>query len=256
MRELGRGKRRDDGPIIRHTYLDEPIDLVVVDELTTGWYGRDWPAAERAEFAFLATLGIPETGRVFNLGAHQGLVALLLKRKLVPRGSVLAVEMDRTNAAACNRNFALNGNAGMSAVHAAVLDRPGRVHARRRSNGNVIHDAAPAQRHLQAVPARTIDALMTEHGVPDLVYMDIEGAEVLAMRGAHEALARVPAWYMELHGDEVCGSFGGSNTEVVRPFAAAGFVLFTSPSEESPYTRLDGLDALTPDRCHLIARRR
>jgi FkbM family methyltransferase len=239
---------------IRHRYLGEPLTLLRVDELTIDWYGRDWPAAERSEFAALAAAGMPADARVFNIGAHQGLLALLLKRKLVPQGDVLAVEMDQINAAACATNFRLNGEAGMRALHAAVLDRPGTAQAVAKSNGNVILDAASLA-GLRTVPAVTLDGLLREHGTPDLIYMDIEGAEVLALRSADRAIEAVPLWYLELHGDEVCGSFGGTNLDVARRFHAAGFALSVAFSEDSPYELLTDPDRLTSDRCHLIARR-
>jgi FkbM family methyltransferase len=241
---------------ITHHYLGEKIELVVKDDLTNGWYGHDWPLAERQEFLFLANLAIPPSGLIFDLGAHQGLVALLLKKKLVPEGRVVAVEIDRLNAEACNQNFRLNHENNITAVHGAVSDSCGMVQVNGRSNGRIVVKPSIFNVLYSKVSCLTIDRLTATYGAPDLVYLDVEGAEVLAMRGAGESLQFVPTWFIELHGSNACAQFGGSNAFIGRQFLSAGFALFVSEVQEKPFVRLVDIDELPSERCFLIASRK
>ena len=55
-----------------------------------GWYDHDWP--ELPEIALLKQHGLRPGARVFDIGAHQGVVALMLSKTVGPEGFVLAVE--------------------------------------------------------------------------------------------------------------------------------------------------------------------
>jgi FkbM family methyltransferase len=239
---------------IRHDYLGEEIELLIVDDFTEAWYGRDWEPGERQEFLFLSGLGIPESGLVFNIGAHQGLVALLLKRKLVPKGRVVAMEMDRLNAKACNENLCLNGEAGITVLNAAISDHCGLVRTTGRSNAQIVTRRSLFNVLYESVSSLTIDGMISKYGTPDLIYLDVEGAEVLAMIGASEGINRVPSWFVELHGNESCAQFGGSNLVVAKQFADVEFTIHIS-REDKPFVRLDDMTHLPSTRCFLIASR-
>ncbi|MGV1014726.1 MAG: FkbM family methyltransferase [Methyloceanibacter sp.] len=236
--------------LIAYNYLGHRFRLSVTDSHTRGWYGRDWYPRERQELLFLQGLGIKADGLILNIGAHQGLVSMLLKRMLAPEGRVIAVEMDQLNARACAKNFALNSESEITAVHAAVSDRSGTI----RSTGSSIASSQSLLNVLyERVRAVTLDEICLEYGSPELVYIDVEGAEVLALRGAENALASVPVWFVELHGDQICGQFGGSNHEVARTFRNLGFQIYRSLAEDDPFVPCHDATVISGDRCFIIA---
>ncbi|WP_162375465.1 FkbM family methyltransferase [Ancylobacter sp. TS-1] len=247
-------RRGHSGETLRHTYLGESLSVVVADGMSRGWYGADWPEGSRTEIDLLATLGLPRDGLIFDIGAHQGVVAILLKRKLAPQGRVVCVELNGTNAAACTENFRLNGEDNMVCLHAAISDRPGFVRVTGRSNGQIVAEPSMLNFLYPKVECLTVDDMIGRFGTPSLVFLDVEGAEVLAMKGAERALSSVNAWFIELHGDETCGQFGGSNRGIARVFAAAGFTLHTAV-DEGPFFPLADPDAVTGERGYLVATR-
>jgi hypothetical protein len=78
------------------------------------------------------------------------------------------------------------------------------------------------------VEARSLDSLIGERSVPQptVLKLDIEGAEILALRGAAGLLQseRPPrALFIELH-DSFLPGFGSSHDEVRRLVLDAGYV--------------------------------
>jgi hypothetical protein len=68
------------------------------------------------------------------------------------------------------------------------------------------------------VPTISLDSFIETHPLPDVVKLDIEGAEGMALRGARQMLSRTrPVFLIEFHGpecvravDEVLSDFGYS----------------------------------------------
>jgi hypothetical protein len=61
---------------VTHVYHGSPLTVRLADPLAKGWYDHDWP--ELAEITLLRKGRLHEGARVFDLGAHQGVVALVL----------------------------------------------------------------------------------------------------------------------------------------------------------------------------------
>ncbi len=239
---------------IERRYLGEPFKIVIADSLSRGWYDKDWNFDNRQEFAFFSGLDLPEDGLVFDVGAHQGLVALLLKRLVVPEGHVVAVEMDPLNAQACAINFQENSEDGITLVEAAVTDKSTVVRRSGRSNASVSASTSLFDKLLlPKVKSTTLGELANRYGTPDVVYLDIEGAEGLALRGAGDLVGQVPTWFVELHGQELCARFGGSNSETGAIFLNAGYRLYLSRAQDRPFTLLGSAAEIPDDRCYLIA---
>lgn len=131
----------------------------------------------------------------WDIGANQGTYTLGYGRKY---GKVLAVEPhpDEHRALAAK----IREDATMSHVtvlRAAVVDFDGltEFYVNPQSRGghitapNVLSSALwPYGRNATAVDGRTLDSLAREYGYPDVVKMDIEGAEEIAWRRGLELL--------------------------------------------------------------------
>src|SRR5262249_31668382 len=74
---------------VEHRYGDYVLRVELADPLAAGWYDHDWDALP--EVVLLGKHGLGPGARVFDLGAHQGVVGLMLGRRVGPDGSVLLV---------------------------------------------------------------------------------------------------------------------------------------------------------------------
>ncbi|MEW6566643.1 MAG: FkbM family methyltransferase [Chloroflexota bacterium] len=179
------------------------LDLQSEKDLWLGTYEPELQAALR-EFA-------PAGATAFDVGAHIGYVSLLLARAVAPGGQVFAFEPLPTNLDRLSRHIQLNQLADrLHVVPAAVSDKSGRtrflVHASG-SMGKVEGSAGRADtyaRHLEVDCLSLDDFVYSQgHPAPDLVKIDIEGGEGLALMGMRHLLAeRPPVLLIELHGPE------------------------------------------------------
>jgi FkbM family methyltransferase len=184
--------RRFQPRVIRHTYGRHDLLVRLEDPLGEGWYDRDWPQPPEVDFL---SEHLGAGARVFDLGAHQAVVALMLARTVDP-GPVIAVEAEPHNARLAQRNRDLNDARNLTIVHAAAAERPGMIRFAEGLNGRV--DETSKWGKVQ-VPAVTIDQLTQQYGAPDVVFIDIEGYEFKALQGARHTLKRGPAWVVEVH---------------------------------------------------------
>lgn len=239
----------------RHVYGGLPLELWIADPMAKGWYDHDWP--EPAEFALLRRRGLKEGARVFNLGAHQCVVALMLSRVVGPGGRVVALEASGHNAAAGLRNKGLNGAAHLTVLHAAAAERSGKEYFGVGFNAQA-DDGSHAWGRVE-VPARSVDDLSREFGAPDVLYIKVEGYEGRVLRGARETLAFRPDCFVEVHAGDGLERFGGSVSEILSHFPAAAYDLFVEYSREAPrgYVPLENASVFHPEQpFRLIALRK
>ncbi len=67
---------------VRHNYGGYELEVELVDPMGAGWYDRDWP--ELPEIALLKQHGLRPGARVFDIGAHQCMVAMMLSKTVGP----------------------------------------------------------------------------------------------------------------------------------------------------------------------------
>ncbi len=154
--------------------------------------------------AFAALLAAGMT--VIDLGANIGQYTLVAAHRVGPQGRVHAFEPTPSLAEHVRRNLELNGfeNATVHAV--AVSDAPGRVALHiieaDEPNMNSIINGSSDPKGLE-VPTVTLDGFVGEHslGAVDVIKMDIEGAELQALRGARTLFtgADSPVLVLELN---------------------------------------------------------
>ena len=151
---------------------------------------------------------------MFDIGAHQGVIALMLAREVGPGGEVVAVEAEPHNARVALANRDLNEAANLVVLHAAGAARPGSLTVGEGLNGQV--DEQTSSGNVE-VPAVTVDELAREHGPPQLVMIDVEGYEAHVLEGARAVLeGAAGAFLVEVH--EELADFGGSASEVLALF--------------------------------------
>jgi FkbM family methyltransferase len=159
---------------------------------------------------------------LYDVGANVGFFTLLGAKLVGNAGAVIAFEPSRDNrralTALCNSNGVRNVELVSEAVSAADGDAYFAV------------DSSHAQGHLaggqeaggKKVFTVTLDSFANTHQAPQVVLMDIEGAEYDALRGARKLLSqeRAPAWIIEVHSSE--------NDKLVRGIMeGAGYALTT-----------------------------
>jgi len=148
---------------------------------------------------------------VYDVGANIGYVTLLLARRIEAAGQLLAFEPLPANLARLRETVRLNAVGDrVRVVPLAVAATTGRarflVHASG-GMGKVEGSAGRSGAYPQSIEVETVrlDDFVFGQGnpAPDLVKMDMEGGEVLALPGMRRVLRRIrPLLLLELHGPE------------------------------------------------------
>jgi FkbM family methyltransferase len=179
---------------IEREFCGHRLRICVEDPVAEWWYGDGWPLLP--EIAELRRRGLRPGALVFNAGMHQGVLAMVLARIVGPDGRVVGAEPEPHNVRVARRNLARNGVDNVEIVQAAVADKPGTLFFEENIGGRVVG----ASRGSIEVQAVTIDELAALHGEPDVVFVDVEGAEGSVVAGAARTLGQGRAtWFVEVH---------------------------------------------------------
>ena len=104
---------------VTHVYGSHTLRVRLADPLAQGWYDHDWE--EWTVIGLLRDRGVLVPGAtVFDLGAHQAIVALMLAREVGDEGHVVAVEAEPHNARIATVNRELNNARNLTVSHAAA----------------------------------------------------------------------------------------------------------------------------------------
>ena len=135
------------------------------------------------------------------------------------------------------RNAACSEEAG-SAEFTHVLNAPAMSGLRQRA------DLPPHAGEVERITVRLdkLDDALPEGYVPSLIKIDVEGAELLVMRGAAETLARHRPFVIFEHGVGGADLYGSQPGELFDLLTDAGLRLFDLEGD-GPYTR-DGFEAV------------
>jgi FkbM family methyltransferase len=213
---------------VSHRYGAHTLSVRITDPMAAAWYDGDWP--ELTEVTFLKEHRLKPGATVFDLGAHQGIVAMMLALESGPSGKVVAVEGTRHNAEQARQNFVLNSISNVTLLHAIVGDVVGKEVV----FSNTLNGAVSANGVGETVKTVTIDSLAKEHGIPDIVFLDIEGFEGHALAGASHVLSAGADFCIEVH--ENCGlQHHGSKEQVLAFFPTHTHRSFISFPEGTPF---------------------
>jgi FkbM family methyltransferase len=244
---------------VHHTYAGFPLTVHLRDPLGEGWYDRDWN--EPAEITALRHGRLRRGAQVFDIGAHQGVVALILAGIVGPEGDVVAVEAEPHNAAVARDNVTVNAAGNVTILHAAGAAYEGTVSFTEGLNGVLANGSAPGS---VGVPAVTVDALVDRFGPPDVVLIDVEGHEGHVLSGATRTIAAAATdFFVELHDASDLAAAGSTAEEVLAHFDGERFEVVVGVPQEAVagdvVSRWHDVSAnahLAGRRCFVVARPR
>ena len=146
---------------------------------------------------------------MLDVGGNIGWFTVIGSRLVGPQGRVVAVEPERGNAALVRDNIARNGcgNAELFEIAAGAVEATARLYRSPDNSGDHQMAVASDRAAWVDVTVRPLDAVVSTK--VDVVKMDTQGSEVLALRGMRGMLAANPAMRMVLefwpHGLAQCG---------------------------------------------------
>ncbi len=221
-----------------------PLPTVEADGLRWFQRGRntdDWIAVNHEEWLAPMLNGLLPDGGVFvDVGAHVGRWALRLAKKA---SQVIAVEANPATAAVLRAHIALNAVANVDVLEMAAWDTETRLSLSdpKVTSGSTrvgVGDGSD-------VDARPLDAVL-DGIMPDLIKLDVEGADLHALRGMRDTLDRCkPVLFIEDHSiygyydlaelTDLLTEFGYDSERVMAPLAPGRHApyIIARPKEES-----------------------
>jgi FkbM family methyltransferase len=160
---------------------------------------------------------------VLELGANKGVTTVALAKRVGPHGQVHAFEPVPEYYAALMENLRLNEVDNVVVHQLAVTDKESEVSYYKHGEGSGIVKVGEAEEI--TVGTTSLDNFIAEQALErvDLINMDCEGAELLAIRGAKKTLEQnAPHIFCEIHHDYL-SSLGQSVRDIVDCLNALGF---------------------------------
>jgi FkbM family methyltransferase len=140
-------------------------------------------------------------GTVYDIGANVGFYTLIASRAVGPTGRVVAFEPSPRNLGFLRHHLNLNHNTNVQVMDLAVSDSEGVTRFLVGKDPRISQITAAGD---ITVHTTSLDRRMGELPLPDLIEMDIEGAEYLALRGAEQLLRKSnPVIFLSTHGQDV-----------------------------------------------------
>jgi len=187
--------------------------LMHIDLASEKYY---WLGTHEEEAQALLASAVRDGDVVYDVGAHAGFFTLLCARLAGTAGRVQAFEPEPANCERLAANVAANGLTNVVVTRAAISDAEGEESFARGATsleGRLTYaDDASAER----VRTTTIDTMVAAGAPPpEMIKIDVEGAEARVLRGAWTTLRRHrPRLLIEVHsaaaGQEVAALLDGA----------------------------------------------
>jgi len=238
---LGSGERRGIAARMRRLlwpYLREAFEV----EWLEGLRLRLLPGNETSRAIFVTGRYEPnefcvldrvlQPGMTFvDAGANMGLYSLFAAGRVMPHGRVLALEPSRREFEILVGNVEANQLQNVRTLPVALSDRRGTAELLVAPLANAGHNTlgsfgyGTALERREAVPVERLDDIIRDEGIErvDMIKMDVEGAEMLALRGAAEVLRQFHPMLLLEVSDRTLRHQGSSSGEVLALLGSSGY---------------------------------
>jgi FkbM family methyltransferase len=171
---------------------------------------------------------VPVGSLVIDVGANVGFFSQRFAKWVGERGKVIAIEPEDRNFRYLIMSLESKGLAArVRSIKAVAADTPGKMRLQINNQHPGDHQISPNCIGI-SVDAVTLDGLVEDMrpSRPSLIKVDVQGAEMLVLRGAREILRNVkPTLFIELS-EEALGRFGSSVSEILNHLAQFGYLTF------------------------------
>jgi FkbM family methyltransferase len=166
------------------------LNLLIATRSSQQWYDH---LSCMADIEYVSQLRmIPPGAAVLDLGAHQGVYAVLFSKMAGQNGRVYAFEPFPVNAAIAQFNAVLN-NCQIDVFEVGLSNKNGTATVNA-STESVVQDESETSLTI------TLDKLDNyAYLAPDFIKIDVEGAEIDALSCSEKLLANRPNIYLEVH---------------------------------------------------------
>lgn len=176
-----------------------------------------------------------------DVGANLGYYTLLAS-KLMPNGVIYTFEMDKSNYTLLEKNLKLNKCNNVRGYHAALSDSLGIVsyigdskHPNPMFSLSVDESKAKSEKVI-SVQAITIDNFLEDKkSIPDVIKIDVEGAEMKVIRGMQNLLEKSNLkLFVEIHPIQLILKFQSSANAVISMLIDRGYDVFEITNMRKP----------------------
>ncbi len=202
---------------------DDPFQAAML----LGLFGRQATAVMRQHVARSST--------VIDAGAHIGYFTLRLAALVGPAGAVHAFEPDPRLYPRLTEHVELNGVPWVTANECGLLDRPQSSHGfalPEQLGWSSVMPTLTEGANTTTVKMTTLDTYVAEHAIDSrtitFIKMDIEGAELDALRGARETLSASSAAVLVEHVPDRARGLGQAPDALPKMMRELGFSPFVS----------------------------
>jgi FkbM family methyltransferase len=177
-----------------------------------------------------------EPGMVFlDVGANMGLYTIFASKKIGKSGLVVSIEPSSREFKRLQRNVEVNRLQNVRLIQAAVLHSDGEAdllvapndHSGHNTLGNFAYQGIILKQK-EHVMVKTVDGITTNLSLSrlDVIKMDIEGSEFLALKGAERTLKKFkPILMLELFNETL--KHQGCNSDMIFTFLTSlGYLIY------------------------------
>ena len=186
---------------------------------------------------------------IVDMGANIGYYTIVAARRVGSKGKVFAFEPEETNVSFLRKNIEHNHLTNTIVEQKALSNSTGKQTLFLTKNNKGTHSLVNNRntKNKTTVEIDTLDNALKKYDSPiiDIIKMDIEGAEVLALEGMRETISRNPHLiiFSEFY-PKAISRFGRSPKSFLETFQNLGFTLFIIDENKNTLEPLNDFEKL------------